>query len=83
MAVPVIVLFSLLARAATSILTHPTIGLVLFGWFAISQFDLGIATSQLQQSVADLWWLIVLILLTALCNTAIKAYIQTRRRGDQ
>ena len=83
MAVPVIVLFALLARAATSVLTHPTTWLVLLGWFAVSKFDFGIAINQLQRSIADLWWLVVLILLTAICNTTIKAYFRARRHGDQ
>ena len=83
MAVPVFVLFALLARAATSVLTHPTTWILFLGWFAVSQFDFGVAVNQLQQSIAELWWLVVLILLTAICNTAIKGYIQTRRRGNQ
>ena len=83
MAVPVFVLLALISRAATSVLTHPTTWLVLLGWFAISQFDFGIAIYQLQQSIGGLWWLFVLILLTAITNTAIKAYFQARRRGDQ
>ena len=83
MAVPVFVLFALLARAATSVLTHPTTWLLFLGWFAVSKFDLGIAANQLQQSIAELWWLIVLILLTAICNTAIKAHFWARRRGDR
>ena len=83
MAVPVIVLFALLARAATSVLTHPTTWLVLFAWFAIAKFDFGIAINQLQRSIADLWWLVALILLTAICTTTIKAYVRARRHGDQ
>jgi hypothetical protein len=83
MAIPVLTLLALLARAATSVLTHPTTWLLLVGWFAISQFDFGVAVNQVQQSIAELWWLVVLILLTAICNTAIKGYIQTRRRGNQ
>ena len=83
MAVPVFVLFALLARAATSVLTHPTTWILFLGWFAVSQFDFGVAVNQLQQSIAELWWLIVLILLTAICNTAIKAYFRARRHGDQ
>jgi hypothetical protein len=82
MAIPVLALLALLARAATSIVTHPTTWLALFGWFAISRFDLGIATKQMQQSLGGLWWLVVLILLTAVCNAAMKTYIQTRRRRD-
>jgi purine-cytosine permease-like protein len=83
MPVPVLTVAALLARAVTSILTRPTTLLVLLGWFAVSQFDFGVAVNQLQQSIAELWWLVVLILLTAICNTAIKGYIQTRRRGNQ
>ena len=83
MAVPVLTLLALLARAATSIILHPTLWLLLLAWFAVSKFDLGIAANQLQQSIAELWWLVVLILLTAICNTAIKAYFQARRRGDE
>ena len=83
MAVPVLALLALLARAATSVLTHPTTWIVLLGWFAISRFDLGVVIRQLQQSITDLWWLVVLILVTVICNTAIKAYFQTRRREDQ
>ena len=83
MAVPVIVLFTLLTRAATSVLTHPTAWLLLFGWFAVSKFDFGVAANQLQQSIKSLWWLVVLILLTAICNATIKSHLQTRRRGDQ
>ena len=83
MAIPFLPLLALLARAATSIIIHPTLWLVLLGWFAVLQFDLGVAANQLQQSIADLWWLIVLIMLTAICNTAIKAYFQARRRGHQ
>ena len=82
MAVPALTLLALLARAATSILTHPTTWLMLFAWFAISKFDLSIAAHQLQQSITDLWWLVVLILVTVICNNAIKAYFQARRRGD-
>jgi len=82
MAVPLLTLLALLARAATSILTRPSLWLLALGWFAVSQFDLGVAAHQLQQSITDLWWLIVLILVTAICNTAIKAYFQARRRGD-
>jgi hypothetical protein len=82
MAVPVLALSALLARAATHIITRPTIWVVLLGWFAISQFDLGIAANQLQQSMAELWWLVALILVTAICNIAIRAYFQARRRGD-
>ena len=83
MAVPTFVLFTLISRAATSVLTHTTTWLLLFGWFAVSQFDFGVAIRQLQQSIADLWWIVVLILLTAICNTAVRAYFQARRRGDQ
>lgn len=83
MAVPALALLALLARAATSIITHPTTWLVLFGWFAISRFDLGVAIRQLQQSFTDLSWLVVLIVLSAICNTAIKAYFQATRRRDQ
>ena len=82
MAVPVLALL-LLARAAPSVLTHPTTWLLLLGWFAISRFDLGVAIWQLQQSIADLCWLAVLTLVTATCNIAIKACLKTRRRGDQ
>ena len=83
MAGPVLALLPLLARAMTSVLTHPTIWLVLFSWVAISRFDLGVAANQLQQSIAELWWLVALILLTAICNTAIKAFFQARRHGDK
>ena len=83
MAIPVLALLALLARTATSVVTRPTIWLVLFAWFAVSKFDVGIAASQLQQSITDLWWLVVLILVTAICNTAIKAAFQGRRREDQ
>ena len=83
MAVPVLALLALLARAATALLTHPTLWLVLLGWFAISRFDLGVAIRQLQQSITDLWWLVALILVTAICNTAIRAYFQARRHGGQ
>ena len=83
MPVPVLTVAALLARAVTSVLTHPTTWILFLGWFAVSQFDFGVAVNQLQQSIAELWWLVVLILLTAICNTAIKVYIQTKRRGDQ
>ena len=83
MAGPVLALLSLLARAMTSVLTHPTIWLVLLGWFAVSRFDFSVAVNQLEQSIAELWWLVVLILLTAICNTAIKAFFQARRHGDK
>ena len=83
MAVSVLALSALFARATTSILTHPTTWLALFGWFAISRFDLGVATEQVQHSIAELWWLVVLIVITAVFNTAIKAYIQARHQGDQ
>jgi hypothetical protein len=76
MPVPVLTVAALLARAVTSVLTHPTTWILFLGWFAVSQFDFGIAANQLQQSIAELWWLIVLILLTAICNTAIKAHFQ-------
>ena len=80
---PVLALLSLLARSMTSVLTHPTIWLVVLGWIAISRFDLGVAANQMKQSITELWWLVVLILLTAICNTAVRAYFQARRRGDQ
>ena len=83
MAIPFVTLLALLARAATSVLTRPTTWLLLLGWFAVSQFDFGVAINQLEQSIAELWWLVALILLTAICNTAIRAYFQARRRGDQ
>jgi len=82
MAIPVLTLLALLARAATSILTHPTSWLMLFAWCAISVLGIFIAAHQLQQSITDLWWLVVLILVTVICNTAIKAHFQARRRGD-
>lgn len=83
MAIPVLTVLALLARAATSVLTHPPTWLVVLGWIAVSRFDFGIATRQFQQSIADLWWLVMLILVTAICNSAVKAYVQARRRGGQ
>jgi hypothetical protein len=83
MAVPVLALLALLVRATTSLVTHPTIWLALFGWFALSRFDLGVAANQVKHSIAELWWLVALIVLTAVFNTAIKAYIQARRRRDR
>ena len=83
MAIPFLPLLALLARAATYIITRPTLWLVLLGWFAVSRFDFSVAVNQLEQSIAELWWLVVLILLTAICNTAIKAFFQARRHGDQ
>ena len=82
MAGPVLALLSLLARAMTAVLTHPTIWLMTLGWVAISRFDLGVAENQLQRSITELWWLVVLILLTAICNTAVNAYLQARRRAS-
>jgi len=83
MAIPVLALLALIARAATSILTHPTTWLMLLGWFAISKFDFSVAARQVQQSITELWWLVVLILMTAIFNTAIRAYFHNRPRGDQ
>jgi hypothetical protein len=83
MAVPLLVLTTLLARAATFVLTHPTTWLLLLGWFAISKFDMGIATKQLQSSIADLWWLVVLIVLTVICNNAIRAYFHASPGSDR
>ena len=83
MAIPVLTLLALLARAASYIITRPTLWLVLLGWFAVSRFDFSVAARQLQQSIAELWWLVVLILLTAICKTAVRAYFQARRRGDR
>ena len=83
MVAPFLTLLALLARAATYIITHPTLWFVLLGWFAVSRFDFGIAANQVRQSLADLWWLVALILFTAIFNAVIKADFQTRRRGDQ
>ena len=79
MAVPVIALLLLLTRAATSIITRPTLWLVLLSWFAVSRFDFGEASHELQQSIAELWWLVVLIAITAICNTAIRAHFHNKR----
>jgi hypothetical protein len=83
MAITFLNILTLLSRAATSVLTNPTAGLLLLGWFAVSKFDLGVAANQLQRSITELWWLVSLILLTAICNTTIKAYFQARRHGDK
>jgi len=79
MAVPLLTLLALIARVAASIITRPTLWLVLLGWFTVSKFDLRVFSREVQQSISDLWWLVVLILITAICNTAIKAYFQARR----
>ena len=76
----VLSLLALLARAVASMFTHPAIWLLALGWIAISKFNFGVFTREVRHSVAELWWLVLLILVTALCNTAIKAYFLSRRQ---
>jgi len=80
MAVPVFSLLVLLARAAATIITRPTLWLLVLGWVAISKFDFSVFTREVQQSIADLWWLVALILFTAICNATIKAYFDSRQQ---
>ena len=79
MSVPVLALFSLLARTATYVITRPTLWLVLLGWFAVSRFDFRVAFNQLEQTIAELWWLVALILLVAICNIAYQRGKRGRR----
>ena len=83
MAIPFLTLLALLARAATSIITRPTLWIVLLGWFAVSRFDFSIAINQLERSITELWWLVALIVITAIGNTTIRALFQAKRQGDQ
>ena len=81
MAVPLFTLLALLARSATSVLIRPSMWLLLLGWFAVSHFDVGVFATELENSIAELWWLLLLILLLAICNAAIKGH--NRNRGHR
>ena len=79
MAVPVVIVIGMLARAATQVLTKPHVWVFLFGWIALSKFDFGVFSREVRETVAGLWWLVILILITLIIMTAIKAYAPDRR----
>ena len=79
MAVPIVIAAGILARATTQVLTKPHIWVFLLGWIVISKFDFGVFTREVRETVAGLWWVVVLILITLIIMTAIKAYAPERR----
>ena len=79
MAVPVVVLLGIVARATTQVLTKPHVWAFLFGWVVVSKFDLGVFTREMRETIVGLWWLVILILITLIIMTAIKAYAPERR----
>ena len=79
MAVPIVIVVGILARATTQVLTKPHVWLLLFGWIVVSKFDLGVFTREMRETVTGLWWVVVLILVTLIIMTAIKAYAPERR----
>ena len=78
MAVPIVIVVGILARATTQVLTKPHVWLLLFGWIVVSKFDLGVFTREMRETVTGLWWVVVLILVTLIIMTAIKAYAPDR-----
>ena len=79
MAVPIVIVVGILARATTQVLTKPHVWVLLFGWIVVSKFDLGVFTREMRETVTGLWWVVVLILVTLIIMTAIKAYAPERR----
>ena len=79
MAVPVVILLGILARATTQVLTKPHFWAFLLGWVVVSKFDFGVFSREVRETVSGLWWVVVLILITLIIMTAIKAYAPERR----
>ena len=79
MAFPLLTLLTVLVQAVASTLTRPSLWLLVLGWLAISKFNFAVFASEVQQSIGELWWLVVIIAVTTICNAAIRAYLQGKR----
>lgn len=82
MAIPVLGVVAILAQASGHVLTKPWPWLLVGAWFAAAKIDFGILREAVSETIASLWWVIVLILLASILRAAFPEYLKWKRRAE-
>ncbi len=81
MAVPVILVASILGNALIQIATKPWPWLLISGYILVAKFNIGNFSNEVVETVNRLWWVVVLILIVSLLKVIVPAYL-SRTKSD-
>jgi hypothetical protein len=75
MAFPLIPIAAAVAHGTAHVLTKPWPWVFVGLWVVASKFDFGVFKSEVQDTLWSLWWVVALIIVGLIANSAIKLYI--------
>lgn len=72
---PIIPIAAAVAQGATHVLTKPWPWAFLGLWFVASKIDMGILAQEARNTIWSLWWVVALIIVGLIVNSALKVRI--------
>ena len=83
MAIPVIPLTVAIAQGAAHVLTKPWPWVFIGLWFVSSKFSWSVFSEEVQNIIWSLWWVVALIILGMIANSALKVHIGERGKTQR
>lgn len=83
MGLPLIPIATAIAQGTAHVLTKPWPWVFLGAWFAVSNFDGGVFAKEVRDTIWSLWWVVALIIIGLIANSALKIYISERGKTQR
>lgn len=83
MGLPLIPIATAIAQGAAHVLTKPSPWVFLGAWFVVSNFDFGVIAKELRHTIWSLWWVVALIIIGLILNSALKVHIAERGKTQR
>lgn len=83
MAIPVIPLAVAIAQGVAHVLTKPWPWVFIGLWLVSSKFSWSVFSEEVQNIIWSLWWVVALIILGMIVNSALRVYIGERGKTQR
>lgn len=77
---PLVPVITVLGQATVQVMTKPAPWIFFASWLILSNFDLSVFSTEVRTTFASLWWVVVLVLVGIIANTAARAHFKSRHR---